>query len=172
MTLPVTLSIDQQDTVTCCLAETTATGDSSNDTTFILEIAEFVLRRRLVWQNLLEDVRTIGAATRLPGLQLTADGQPITLPGTLGLQDFTNGGEMFASLTTYNAVIPEVTQEFMMTVTVSLKHTVSGRHIHSTATLPVVVIDVDAERTMPPTYERLDATQEIVPPPYEDAANQ
>jgi hypothetical protein len=59
-----------------------------------------------------------------------------------------------------------------MTVTASLKHKVSGRRIHSTATLPVFIIDADVERAMTPTYERLDATQETVPPPYEDAANQ
>jgi hypothetical protein len=172
MTLPVALFVDQQDTVTCCLAQATATSESSNDTTFVLEIAEFALRRRLRWQNLLEDVRTVGAATRLPGVELTADGQLITIPGTLGLQDFINGGEMLTSLTPYNAVIPEVTQEFMMTVTVSLKHTVSGRHIHSTATLPVVIIDAAVERTMPPIYESLNATQETIPPPYEDAYDQ
>jgi hypothetical protein len=68
--------------------------------------------------------------------------------------------------------IPEVSQGFTMTVTVSLKHKVSGRRIHSIAMLPVVIIDADAERAMLPTYERLDATQETVPPPYEDAANQ
>jgi hypothetical protein len=172
MTLPVALSVGQQETVTCCLAEATATSDSSNDTTFVLEVAEFVLRRHSRWQNILEDIRTIGAATSLPGVELTADGQRITLPGTLGLQNFMSGGEMFASLTPYKMTIPEVSQGFTMTVTVSLKHKVSGRRIHSIAMLPVVIIDADAERAMLPTYERLDATQETVPPPYEDAANQ
>jgi hypothetical protein len=140
--------------------------------TFVLEIAEFALRRRLRWQNLLEDVRTIGAATRLPGVEMTTDGQLITLPGTLGLQDFIDCGEMLASITPYNVVIPEVSQDFMVTVTVSLKHKASGRRIHSTATLPVVIIDAAMERAMPPTYERVETTQESIPPPYEDAFNQ
>ena len=43
MTLPTALSAKQQETVTCCLTEITATSDSSNDTTFILEMTEFAL---------------------------------------------------------------------------------------------------------------------------------
>jgi len=170
MTLPLVLSVSQQDTITCCLTAVPEISDNSNDTRFVLEIAEFALRRRLRWQNLLEDERTIGTATRLPGMALTADGQLITLPDTLGLQDFMNGREMLSSLTSYNSVIPEVSLDFMIIVTVSLQHKASGRRIHSTATLPIVIVESATEQTMPPTYERLDATQETIPPPYEDAS--
>jgi len=170
MTLPLVLFVGQQDTITCCLTAIPETSDNSNDTRFVLEIAEFALRRRLRWQNLLEDERTIGTATRLPGVELTADGQLITLPDTLGLQDFMNRREMLTSLTSYNSVIPEVSLDFMIIVIVSLKHKSSGRRLHSTATLPVVIVDSAAEQTMPPAYECLDATQENIPPPYEDAS--
>lgn len=172
MTLPVALCVDQQNTVTCCFTEATVTSGSSDNTAFVLEIAEFALRCRLRWQNLLEDVRTIGSATRFPDVDLTADGQLVILANTLGLSDFMNGRETLASLTSYNSVIPEVSRDFTMTVTVSLKHKVSGRRIHPTATLPVVIMGSTAEQTMPPDYERLEATQETTPPPHEDASDQ
>lgn len=171
ITLPLAFSVDQQDAVACCLTEVTATSGSSNNTTFVLEIAEFALRRRLMWQNL-EDVQHIGTATMRPGIEMTADGQIFTLPGTLGLQDFMKIREIPDSLTSYNSAIPEVFLELTMTVTVILKYKASGRNIHSTATLPVVIVDSTSERTVPPAYENLETTTAAIPPPYEDASHQ
>lgn len=171
MTLPLALSLDQRDAVTCSLTEVAPTSGSSNNTTFVLEIAEFALRRRLMWQDL-EDVQHIGTATMRPGVELNADGQIFTLPGTLGLQDFMKTREIPDSLTSYDSAIPEVSLELTMTVTVILKHKASGRHIHSTATLPVVIVDSTSERTVPPAYESLETTPAAIPPPYKDASHQ
>jgi hypothetical protein len=172
MALPLTFSIDRHDKVTCCLTDATRTGDSPNSTVFVLEIAEFALRRRLGWQNLLEDIRHIGTATMRPGVELSTDGHPITLPATLGLRDFTWGREIPGSLTSYNAVVPEVSLEFTITASVVLKHKVSGRRIQSTATLPVVILDTITKQVMPPAYERLEETRETNPPPYEVTTRQ
>lgn len=172
MTLPTALSAKQQETVTCCLTETTATSDSSNDTTFILEMTEFALRRRLRWQDILEDVQPVGTTTMRPDIELKADGGLVTLPDTLGLQDFMKNQEVPASFVSYNSVVPKVSLEFMMIVTVILKHKASGRRISSKATLPVVILSSAMEQMMPPVYERLEATQDTTPPPYEDASHQ
>ena len=170
MTLPLALSADRQDPVMCCLTEDAATSDSSNNTTFVLEITEFALRRRLRWQDLLEDIRHMGTATMRPGVELNADGRLITLPDTLGLQDFIKNQELPVPLTSYNSVIPEVFLEFMIIVTVILRDRVSGRRIHSTSTLPVVIVDSATEQTMPPLYEHLEVTPDTIPPPYEDVS--
>ncbi|GAB7325221.1 hypothetical protein MBLNU13_g09291t1 [Cladosporium sp. NU13] len=172
MTLPLALSVIQQNTVTCCLTEVTATSDISNVTTFVLEFTEFTLQRRLKWQNLLEDIRPIGATTMRPDVELNADRELVTLPDTLGLRDFMKDQEVPASFMSYKSLIPEVTLEFTMTVTVILKHKASGRRMSSKATLPVVILTSAVEQTMPPVYEQLEATQDTVPPPYEDALPQ
>ena len=63
MTLPIALSVDQQHTVTCCLAEATATSESSNDMTFVLEIAElFAQSLDLVRQVLVLPFETLEVA--------------------------------------------------------------------------------------------------------------
>ena len=170
MTLPLALSADRQDPVMCCLTEVAASSDSPNNTTFVLEITEIALRRRLRWQNLLEDTRHIGTATMRPGVELNADGRLITLPDTLGLQDFIKNQELPVPLTSYNSVIPEVFLEFMIIVTVILRDKVSRRRVHSTSTLPVVIVDSATEQTMPPLYEHLEVTPDTIPPPYEDVS--
>jgi len=172
MTLPVVLSAKQQDTVTCCLTEATAASDNSNDTTFVLEVTEFALRRRLRWQDLLEDIRLIGTTTMRPDVELNADGELVTLPDTFGLQDFMKSSEVPASFTSYSCVIPKVSLEFTTTVTVILKHKASGRRILSKATLPVIILNSATGQMMPPVYERLEATQDTIPPPYEDVSRQ
>lgn len=170
MTLPVALSAKQQDAVTCCLTVATAASDNSNDTTFVLEVTEFALRRRLRWQDFLEDIRLIGTTTMRPDVELNADGELVTLPDTLGLQDFMKSSEVPASSTSYSCVITKVSLEFMMTVTVILKHKDSGRRISSKATLPVAILSSAVEQMMPPGYEQLEATQDTIPPPYEDTS--
>ena len=172
MTLPTALSAKQQETVTCCLTEITATSDSSNDTTFILEMTEFALRRRLRWQDILEDIQPVGTTTMRPEIELKADGELVTLPDTLGLQDFMRNQEVPPSFMSYNSVVPKVSLEFTMIVTVILKHRASGRRISSKATLPIVILSSAMEQIMPPVYERLEATQDNIPPPYEDASRQ
>ena len=172
MTLPLALSVNQQNNVTCCLTEATVTSDSSSDMMFILEITEFALRSRLRWQDLLEDIRLIGTTTTRPDVELNADGELVTLPDTLGLQDFMKNQELPASLISYNSVIPKMSLEFMMTVTVILKHKASGRRISSKSTLPVDILSPSTEQMMPPVYQQLDATQDTIPPPYEDTSRQ
>ena len=172
MTLPLALSVNQQNTVTCCLTEATVTSDSSSDMMFILEITEFALRSRLRWQDLLEDIRLIGTTTTRPDVELNADGELVTLPDTLGLQDFMKNQELPASLISYNSIIPKMSLEFMMTVTVILKHKASGRRISSKSTLPVDILSPSTEQMMPPVYQQLDATQDAIPPPYEDTSRQ
>ena len=172
MTLPIALSAKKQDTVTCCLTEATATSENSNDTNFVLEITEFALRRRLRWQDLLEDIRLVGTVTMRPDVELDADGLLVTLPDTLGLQDFMKSQWVPASFTSYSCMIPKVSLEFIMPVTVILEHKPSGRRISSKATLPVVILSSAMEQMMPPVYERLEATQDTFPPPYEDASRQ
>jgi hypothetical protein len=139
---------------------------------FILEITEFALRSRLRWQDLLEDIRLIGTTTTRPDVELNADGELVTLPDTLGLQDFMKNPELPASLVSYNSVIPKMSLEFMMTVTVILKHKASGRRISSKSTLPVDILSPSTEQMMPPVYQQLDATQDAIPPPYEDTSRQ
>ena len=172
MTLPLTLSFDHHDTITSCLADVDGTGNSPRDTTFVLEIAEFALRRRLGWQNILEDVRHIGTATMRPGVEMTINGQPITLADTLGLQAFMRNRQVPSSLTSYESVIPEVSLGFTITASVVLRHKVSGRRFQSTATLPVVIVDTAVKQIMPPAYERLEVTQETIPPPYESTPHE
>jgi hypothetical protein len=172
MTMPLAWSVDQQDTITCCLSEVTRPSDSSNNPTFVLDIVELALRRRFRWQDLLEDIQPMWAATMRPNVELSADSQLFTLPGTLGLQDFMKNREMPTPLMSYKSVIPEVSLEFTMTVAAILRHKVSGRHIHSTATLPIAVVNSDTKRTMPPAYESLETAAVAIPPPYEDASRQ
>jgi len=167
MALPLVLCANHHDTVKCSLSEVMETPSSPNDAVFVLEIADFALRRHVGWQDLLEDTRQIGTATMRPGIELNTDGQPITLPDTLGLYDFVKPREIPGSLTSYKSVIPAVSSEFRITVTVILKHKSTGRRMHSTANLPVAVVDSAVKRTTPPAYERLEATQGTIPPPYE-----
>lgn len=171
MTMPLTLSSKRKDAVTCCLTGHVGTGDGSYDTTVVLDAIEFVLRSRLKWKDLLEDVRHVGTAIMRPGTELSTDGQPAVLPDTLHLQDFIRNGEILASLQSWNSVVPEISLNFTVTVTAILRHKTSGRRIESTATLPVVIIDSNAKHTLPPAYERLDVVEEVVPPSYEAAAS-
>jgi hypothetical protein len=52
-------------------------------------------------------------------------------------------------------------------VTAILKHKSSGRRIQTKAAVPVVIVGSIADGLSPPDYERLEVTEESVPPPYE-----
>lgn len=171
LTVPSTLSPLQRDAVTCCLKDITGACDSTNSTTLILEIVELVLRCRVAWQDILEDVRHVGTVIKRPDIDVRADGQSFGLPDSLGLQDFTHRREMPAPLQSHDSVIPNVSVEYTLTVTAILKHKASSCRLSTKASIPILVIDSAATGVFPPAYERLEETEETVPPSYGDASS-
>jgi hypothetical protein len=167
ITMPSMLSSEQQHTITCSLNDSTGTCGNWSDATFVLEVLELVLRCRLVWQDMLEDIRNIGIVTNRPGIELIAGGQSVRLSDTVGLQDFVDHREMSTPPHSYDSVLPKVSLEYTLTVTAILKHKFIGRRIQTRASVPVVVVGSIADGLSPPDYERLEAADESVPPPYE-----
>jgi hypothetical protein len=167
ITMPSVLSSEQRHTITCSLNDSTGTCGNSRDTTFVLEVLELVLRCRLAWQDMLEDIRNIGIVTHRPGIELIADGQSVRLQDTVGIQDFVDHRETSTPQHSYDSVLPKVSLGYTLIVTAILKHKSSGRRIQTKAAVPVVIVGSIADGLSPPDYERLEATEEGVPPPYE-----
>jgi hypothetical protein len=167
VTMPSMLSSEQQHTITCSLNDSTGTCGDSSDATFVLEVLELVLRCRLAWKDMLEEIRNIGIVTNRPGTELIADGRSIRLPNTVQLQDFVDHREASTPPHSYDSVLPKVSLGYTLTVTAILKHKSSGRRIQTKASVPVLVVGSVADDLSPPDYERLEGTEESIPPPYE-----
>jgi hypothetical protein len=174
LTLPSTLLLDQQESVTCRLMSGGTASENvffPSDPKFMIETLEFVLRSSLKWQDALQFQRHIGTTIRRPGTEIHVDGQSVSLAESFGLRDLVHHHRdretAVPLLQSYDSVVPEVSLRFRLTATVVLKHEASGRVLVSSASVPVIVHGATAADSLfPPAYSCHEVLEEMGPPPY------
>jgi hypothetical protein len=172
LTLPSTLLLDQQESVTCRLMSGSTASESVflSDPKFVIETVEFVLRSSLKWQDALQFQRHIGTTIRRPGTEIHVDEQSVSLAERFGLRDIVHHHHRETALPllqSYDSVVPEVSLTFRLTATVVLKHEASGRILVSSASVPVIVHGATAADSLfPPAYSCREVLEEMGPPPY------
>ena len=173
LTLPSTLLLDQQESVTCRLMSGSTASESVflSDPKFVIETVEFVLRSSLKWQDALQFQRHIGTTIRRPGTEIHVDEQSVSLAERFGLRDIVHHHHRETALPllqSYDSVVPEVSLTFRLTATVVLKHEASGRILISSASVPVIVhgATTAADGLFPPAYSCREVLEEMSPPPY------
>jgi hypothetical protein len=173
LTLPSTLLLDQQESVTCRLMSGSTAPENvfPSDPRFVIETLEFVLRSNLKWQDALQFQRHIGTTIRRPGTEIHVDGQSVSLAESFGLRDLVHHHRdretAVPLLQSYDSVVPEVSLRFRLTATAVLKHEASGRILVSSASVPVIVHGATAADSLfPPAYSCQEVLDEMGPPPY------
>ena len=166
MTLPSMLFLDQRETVVCSMKTIAGMDHSSGHDRFCITKLEFILRSRLTWQDRLEILQCVATTTTRPGTEVFADGHPVPLPETIGLQDFRNSGVMTAPFHSYDSVFPEVSHTFTLVVKAVVGHVKSGRCFQFKGFLPVIVHEEAVTEVFPPAYSCSDVVESIPPPSY------